>query len=148
MERPWQHRKNDETFICTSWIKKHRALARDSERCLWRTKRNCGQPQAFRHTGCRGHSLAETADDKYFSLQESNRPENEWLNWFYKARLLTAIARSFSGDSWQDAADAVYELSKSRKDPSPIFALIEAELESWRLSMGDSLLLYPERRTP
>src|SRR5712691_4249040 len=67
------------------------------------------------------HSLAETADDKYFSLQESNRPENEWLNWFYKARLLTAIARSFSGDSWQDAADAACELSKSRKAPSPIF---------------------------
>jgi hypothetical protein len=75
-------------------------------------------------------SRAEAADERYFDLRELGRSDPEWLNWFYKARLLTALATGFGGESWSDTADAVYELSKSRDDPSAIFALVVSEIEA------------------
>ncbi len=77
-------------------------------------------------------SLAETADERYLNLQEEQAPESEWLNWFSTARLLTAIAKGFGGSSWNDMADAVYELSKTRDDPSEIITFIESRIEASR----------------
>jgi hypothetical protein len=82
------------------------------------------------------NSLAEAADEQYFTLQGRNRPENEWLPWFFKARLLSGIAAAFGGDSANDAADAVYELSKSRRDASSIFAAVESEMKAVRQTSG------------
>ncbi len=75
-------------------------------------------------------SLAEAADEQYFSLKSSGRDPSEWRAWFCKARLLTAIAVGFGGESWNDAADAVYELCKSRDDPTEIIALVESGIEA------------------
>jgi hypothetical protein len=75
-------------------------------------------------------SRAEAADERYFDLRERGRPDGEWLNWFYKARLLTALAAGFGGESWSDAADAVYELTKSRSDPAAIVALVASEIDA------------------
>ena len=77
-------------------------------------------------------SLAESADERYLALQEEQAPESEWLNWFSKARLLTAMAAGFGGSSWSDTADAVYELSKTRDDPSQIIAFTESKVEASR----------------
>jgi hypothetical protein len=75
-------------------------------------------------------SRAQAADERYFDLRERGRSDSEWLNWFYKARLLTALATGFGGESWSDTADAVYELSKSRSDPSAIFAFVAREIDA------------------
>jgi hypothetical protein len=75
-------------------------------------------------------SRAEAADERYFDLRERGRPDREWLNWFYKARLLTALAAGFGEESESDAADAVYELSKSRSDASAILALVASEIDA------------------
>ena len=72
--------------------------------------------------------LADLADEQYFTLQNNGAAEAEWLSWFSKARLLTAIAAGFGGDSWSDTADAVYELCRIRDDPSEILNLIESLL--------------------
>lgn len=74
--------------------------------------------------------LADSADERYFILQEEGASETEWLNWFSEARLLTAIADGLGGTSWQDAADAIYELCKAWDDPSPIIAFIESEVKA------------------
>lgn len=58
-------------------------------------------------------TLATSADDRYFTLQEQGALEAVWLNWFGKARLLTAIWNGFGGTSWKDTADAIYELTKT-----------------------------------
>jgi hypothetical protein len=75
-------------------------------------------------------SRAEAADQRYLDLRERGRSDREWLNWFYKAGLLTALAAGFGGASWSDTADAVYELSKSRSDPSAILALVASEIDA------------------
>jgi hypothetical protein len=69
---------------------------------------------------------AEAADDQYLTLQEEGAPESQWTCLFEKARLLTAISYGFRGDSADDTADAMYELSKTREDPSAIFDLVES----------------------
>ena len=76
------------------------------------------------------NSLAEAADERYFDLQAQNRPKNEWIGWFFKARLLTGIAAGFGGESWTDTADALYELSKTRDDASAIFALVDSDISA------------------
>ena len=73
-------------------------------------------------------SLANKADDKYFTLQEDGAAESEYLNWFSKSRLLTAIADGFQGSSWEKAADAIYELCHAADDRSKIIALVESEI--------------------
>ena len=82
-------------------------------------------------------SRAEAADERYFDQRERGRPDGEWLNSFYKARLLTALAAGFGGESWSDTADAVYELSKSRSDASAILALVAADIDAIRKSTPD-----------
>lgn len=73
-------------------------------------------------------ALAEAADGRYSELQEEGAPEQEWLAWFSKARLLTAISAGFGGADWGDAADAVYELCSTSDDPSELIALVESEV--------------------
>ncbi|HEV8486393.1 MAG TPA: hypothetical protein VGV87_22810 [Blastocatellia bacterium] len=73
-------------------------------------------------------SLAHAADEEYITLRERGASEAEWLNSFAKARLLTAIAGGFSGNLWTDTADAIYELCKTRDDPSSIINLVESEI--------------------
>jgi hypothetical protein len=75
-------------------------------------------------------SLADLADEQYLTLQNQEAQEAEWLNWFSKARLLTAISIGFAGYSWNETADAVYELCKTRDDPSEIISLIESEIKA------------------
>jgi hypothetical protein len=84
----------------------------------------------FRTQVAEAQSRAEAADERYSDLRERGRSGQEWLNWFYKARLLTALAAGFGGESWSDTADAVYELSKSRSDPSAIFAFVASEIDA------------------
>ncbi|HLY98236.1 MAG TPA: hypothetical protein VKT33_04140 [Candidatus Angelobacter sp.] len=74
--------------------------------------------------------LADLADEQYLALQNNGAVEAEWFNWFSKARLLTAIAAGFGGDSWSDTADAVYELCRTRDDPSEILKQIELGIKT------------------
>lgn len=46
-------------------------------------------------------SLADAADDRYFTLQEEGMPEGVRVGWFSKARLLGALATGFEGTSWE-----------------------------------------------
>jgi hypothetical protein len=61
-------------------------------------------------------SLSKEADDRYFSFREQDAPEAEWLAWFSKARLFMAIGNGLGGSAWHDAADAIYELTKTQDD--------------------------------
>jgi hypothetical protein len=74
--------------------------------------------------------LAETADERYFALQHSGAREEEWSDWYFKARLLSTVSVGFGGASWSDAVDAVYELTNARDDPSEIIALIKSEIDA------------------
>jgi hypothetical protein len=73
--------------------------------------------------------LADEADEAYFSLMEGGKEENEYLSWFSKARLLTAILSEFNDSSWIGSADAIYELSKTSDDSTNIIAFIKNELD-------------------
>jgi len=75
-------------------------------------------------------TLAEAADERYFALQEQGAAEAVWTEWFYKARLLTALWNGFNGTSWSDSADAIYELSATRHAPSDLIALVRREINS------------------
>lgn len=72
--------------------------------------------------------LAAEADDRYFTLREEGAPEAEWLIWFARARLLTAIQNFFEAKDG-NTSDVLYELSHTSDDPSAILELIRSELE-------------------
>lgn len=55
-------------------------------------------------------AFAESADEKYFAMEESGGDEKLWTNWFKKARLVSAIVYAFGGESDEDAIEAAYEL--------------------------------------
>jgi hypothetical protein len=76
--------------------------------------------------------LADYADEQYFLLQEKGTTDSDWLNWFSKARLLTAIAIGFESSSWKNTADAIYELCKTTDNPSKIVSIVELEIEKLR----------------
>lgn len=78
----------------------------------------------------RAKALADEADEKYFTLQEQAAAEPVWIEWFSKARLLTALWNGFGNDSPDGAADAIYELTCTRDDPSEILELVRLDAES------------------
>ena len=81
---------------------------------------------------------AEHADDRYFTLQEQGAAEAVWKNWFAKSRFATALVNLFGGESWQESADAAYELCATQDDKSAFVALLRTRIES-RLKQGDGL---------
>ena len=72
--------------------------------------------------------LIDKADEQYFTLQENGADEAERLNWFSKARLLTSIATGFGGTTWENTADAIYELCNTTDNPAMIIKLVESEI--------------------
>ena len=73
-------------------------------------------------------TLADVADERYFDLQEQGAAEAEWIEWFFKARLLTALCNGLGEPSWSDTADAIYELSVIVDDPSELIDLVRREI--------------------
>jgi hypothetical protein len=82
-------------------------------------------------------AFAESADTRYFTEQEGGAAKGIWRNWFAKARLATAIANLFAGTSWQDAADAAYELCFTSDDKDAVVRLIESEIAASSMSEQD-----------
>jgi len=74
-------------------------------------------------------AFAESADEKYFALEEHNPNLEAGKNWFNNARLATALADAAGPASWLNAADAIYELSVIPDDSSELFQLVKSELE-------------------
>jgi hypothetical protein len=77
-------------------------------------------------------SFAKWADQRYFDLRDKNVDEAVWCNWFKKARLATAVGEAFGRDSWEGAANAIYELSAMTDDPSGLINRVESELGKGR----------------
>src|SRR5581483_10355845 len=75
-------------------------------------------------------SLAEQADESYFSLKEEGAEESLWMRCFARARLLTGIAFAFGGENWKDAADGLYELFACREDATELLELVQFELDA------------------
>jgi hypothetical protein len=75
-------------------------------------------------------AYADSADTQHFVLEEQGAAQSISGNWFAKARLAMAIANSFGGVSWQDAADAAYELFFTLDDKSAAIALVRAQVEA------------------
>ena len=75
-------------------------------------------------------AYAEEADDRYFQLQEQGAAEAIWKTWFAKSRLATGIINLFGGMSWQDAADAAYELCFTQDNKPAAIALVRAQIEA------------------
>jgi hypothetical protein len=73
---------------------------------------------------------AEFADDRYLTLKENGAPTYAWMNWFAKARLATAIRSLFRGTSWEEAADAAYELCFVLADKSAAVDLLRSHIEA------------------
>lgn len=78
----------------------------------------------------RAKALADEADEKYFTLQEQGAAQPVWIEWFSKARLLTALCNGFGNDSSDGAADAIYELSCTSDDPSVILSMVRTDAKS------------------
>jgi hypothetical protein len=74
--------------------------------------------------------LSQAADDRYFALQHKQAPEKEWQAAFSRARLLRSMAIIFGAVPGEDAADAVYELTRCQADPSGIILSIESEISA------------------
>jgi hypothetical protein len=72
------------------------------------------------------HSFAKWADERYFDLKDSGVHEDVWGTWFHKARLATAVAEAFGGESWESTASAIYELAATMDDPSPLMGTVES----------------------
>jgi hypothetical protein len=72
-------------------------------------------------------SMAEAADNLYLAQREQGMDRQVWLKSFSQARLLTAVANEFGGSSWQDTADALYELFHTQDDPTALITLAERE---------------------
>lgn len=72
---------------------------------------------------------AELSDDRYFTLQEKGEPESVWSNWFSKARLGTAIAKVL-GTTWEDSANAAYELCFVGDDKHGIVTLLRSAIDA------------------
>jgi hypothetical protein len=72
--------------------------------------------------------LGDAADERYFDLKEQGAAEAEWIAWFFKARLLTALCNGLGEPSWTGTADAIYELSVIVDDPSELIALVRREI--------------------
>ena len=83
--------------------------------------------QLFQAQIALARSLAESADQKYFDLQEKGVAENIWMNWFGKARFATAIATGFGEETPDAAADAIYELTAMFDEPSGLLQFIKAK---------------------
>ncbi len=89
-------------------------------------------------------AYADDADARYFALEEQGGDEFVRRNWFAKARLATAIANGFGGASWQDAADALYELCFTLDDKAAAIALVSEQVDA----MSKSKCSRTESRRP
>lgn len=78
----------------------------------------------------RAISLAERADAKYLNVQSQSADQPKALAFFSQARLLTAMGIGFRGTSWQDCADAIYELCKVCDDPSEVVRAVKTAIDS------------------
>jgi hypothetical protein len=68
--------------------------------------------------------FADRADETYFMMQEAGAQRAEWILWFYKARLASALCYCCDNISWREAASAIYELSKTYDDPEEYTRLV------------------------
>jgi hypothetical protein len=73
-------------------------------------------------------TLGDAADERYFDLQEQGAAQAEWIEWFFKARLLTALCNGLGEPSWTGTADALYELSVIVDDRSELITLVRREM--------------------
>lgn len=78
----------------------------------------------------RAISLAEKADSEYLDVQSQSANQCKALAFFSQARLLTAMGIGFRGTSWQDCADAIYELCKVCDDPSSVVRAVKTAIGS------------------
>jgi hypothetical protein len=65
-------------------------------------------------------SYAEAAEDRYLDLKDGGAEEREWLPWFQRARLATALAKTAGAPGWEDTADGFYELTVIFEDSSVV----------------------------
>ena len=65
-------------------------------------------------------SYVEAADERYLDLKDDGADEKEWMSWFQKARLATALAKVFEKVSCENLADGVYELTVIFGDSSVV----------------------------
>lgn len=72
-------------------------------------------------------SFLSWADQRYLDLRDRGVDQDIWMNWFLKARLAAAIAAGHSGSAWKDTADAIYELTVMRSDPSEFLRQIKSD---------------------
>jgi len=73
-------------------------------------------------------SYADIADECCFDLKDRGAEENEWLPWFQRARLATALAKASQASAWEDTADGFYELTVILDDASVIVEFINRSL--------------------
>jgi hypothetical protein len=73
---------------------------------------------------------AEIADSRYLERQSVGSGEQERLDLFSEARLMTAISIGFGGTSPKDTSDAIYELCKTCDDPSEIIRSVESDVDA------------------
>lgn len=74
-------------------------------------------------------AYANSSDAQHFASEAQGAAEAISGNWFSKARLAMAIANAFGGSSWQDAADAAYELCFTLDDKPAAIALVRTQVE-------------------
>lgn len=71
------------------------------------------------------HELSESYDAKYFSLCESDTTiESTYVPYFVRARALSALAFACESDSFESAANAIYEVSYTFEKPETLFDLL------------------------
>jgi hypothetical protein len=90
-------------------------------------KAKCGNTLSHREIA-QARSLADLADEKYFTLKDEGAGHDTWYSWFCKARLLSGIAIGFGEDTSSSTTQALYELICSQEDPANMVSCVRSEI--------------------